>query len=214
MYIEIEGKTYYISIRDSETGVSIIGQKGDVIQLAVSARLSQDELITYLKSKDLNKWITKEESVVDTVASIRLFDSSFALIIDQGLQHPYIKGKSIYTSKKNITKSALDRLLETLLLQEIKQLVGFWEEILDSLINIIQLRKLKSNYYTADTTNRRLTFEKNLVHKSKEFIAYLCALAVFDCLGIEDSRRELLGGKHVKDWKHHQRVFKHEQEVP
>lgn len=213
MYIEIEGKTYYISIRDSETGVSIIGQKGDVIQLAVAARLSQDELIAYLKSQKLNKWMAREESLIDTASSIRLFDRSFTLIVNQGLQHPYIKDKSVYLSKKPITKSALNRLLETLLLQEIKQQVGFWEEVLDNLINIIHLRKLKTNYYTVDTVSRRLSFEKNLAHKSQEFISYLCALAVFDCLDIEDQQRELLGVKHVKDWKHQQRVFKHEQDV-
>lgn len=210
MYIEVEGKTYYISISDNERGVSWIGQKGDVAHIAVAARLSQDELIVYLKSQDLNKWIEKKESVTDTI-SIQLFDSSFTLIVHKGIQHPYVKGKSIYTSKNPTTQPALDRILESLLLQEIKQHICFWEELLDSLINVIHLRKLKISYYIANPASKKLTFEKKLVHKSKEFIAYLCAIAVFECLGVEYSRREQLGAKYVKDWKHQQRVFKYEQ---
>ncbi|WP_164108475.1 MULTISPECIES: hypothetical protein [Sphingobacterium] len=211
MYIEVEGKTYYISISENERGVSLIRQEKDVIHIAVAARLSQDELISYLKSQDLNKWIAMGKSVSDTISSIQLFDSSFTLIVHQGLTHPYIKNKTIYTSKKPTTQPALDRLRESILLQEIKQHIGFWEELLDSLINVIHLRKLKISYYIANPASKRLTFEKKLVHKSKEFIAYLCSIAVFECLGIEYSRREQLGAKHVKDWKHQQRVFKHEQ---
>ncbi len=211
MYIEVEGKTYFISIRDSEKSVSIIGQQEDIVHLAVSAQLSQVELITYLKSAHFRSLVKVNKlPQMDTTNTINALGADFTLIIQKGLLTPYIAGKSLYADVNPKSKMGLNKLLEQILRQELNRQIGFWEEKLNVLISDIYIRKLKTNYHTICTNSSRLTFDKNLVHKTKEFIAYLCAVAVFDYLELEESIREKLADQYVKDWKHHQKVFLYE----
>lgn len=210
MYIEIEEKSYYISIRDDETAISVLGRRDDAIHLAVSARLSQDELVAYLKRNDLRAVAEVDSTLTDDFITLALFDSAFTLIVQRGVYKPYIKGNSLYISKIPRTTAGRESLADTLLLQEIKQHIGFWEEKLAVLISDIGLRRLKKNYYTVSRQHQRLTFERSIVHRSRDFIAYLCANAVFDYLSLGDSVREELGYNYVTDWKQQQRILKHE----
>ncbi|TDQ79859.1 YgjP-like metallopeptidase domain-containing protein [Sphingobacterium yanglingense] len=211
MYIEIEGKTYYISIRDSEKKVTVIGQKDGTVQLAVAAQLSEGELITYLKSTSFQKSIKSEQpSKLEAAATIAMFDTTFTLIIQKELLTPYIAGKSLYTNLNPKSKAAQNSLLEQILMQELKQQIGFWEEKLGVLIDNINIRKLKTNFHTVCSNSSRLTFDKNLIYRSREFLAYLCAVAVFDYIQMEESIREQLANQYIKDWKHHQKVFLYE----
>lgn len=210
MYIEVEGKTYYINIRDHETGISYLGQKEDAIHIAISARLSQDELVVFLKNNGVDELIKKKPRAANSISTIQLFDSSFTVILQQGLSSPHIVGKSIYTSKTPKAANVHQELIETLLIQEIKQHIGFWEETLSILIKDVCIRRLKRNYYTVSKDSLRLTFEKSIVLRSRNFIAFICAIAVFDYLKLEDSIMEELGMKYVKDWKHQQRILIHE----
>lgn len=211
MYIEIEGQTYDISIRDTEKGVTIMGQKDGIIQLAVPAQLSEGELITYLKSTPFKKMVKSDRPVkLETSTTIPLFDSTFTVVIQKELLNPYIVGKSLYTNLNPMSKAGLSSLLEQVLMQELKQRIGFWEEKLGILIDSIYIRRLKTNFHTVCSNSSRLTFDKNLIHKSREYLAYLCAVAVFDYLQMDDSIREQLANQHIKDWKHHQKVFLYE----
>lgn len=213
MYIEVDGKTYLISIRDSEKNITILGQKDGILHLAVAARLSQDELIAYLKSKAFNKsTYIKQNEYSAAINTVELFECIYNLIPHKDISQPYIKGKSLYVKNIPQGSTALNNLLENTLLQELKQQIGFWEETMKVLINDIYIRKLKTNYYTICSKNSRLTFEKALLYKSRDFIAYISASAVFDYLSIADSQREELANQYIKDWKHHQRVFLYELE--
>lgn len=210
MHIEVEGKTYYISIRDSEKTIKLIEEKDNIIYLAVPARLSQDNLIAYLSSNppsNLKPNHLIEEYIPTTLP---LFDTTYSVVIQAYLLFPYLKGRTVYTPKIPKSKASLAKLYDDLLIQELKQHIGFWEETLGLLVNEVCLRKLSSNYYTVNNASRRLTFERNITNRSRNFIAYLCANAIFDFLKLNDLIREELGVKYVNDWKHHQRVLKHE----
>lgn len=212
MHIEVEGKTYYINIRDSESGIKVIEEKDDITYLAVPARLSQDKLIAYLKSNPQTNVKPEESSEEYNPTTLPLFDTMFVLVLQADLQYPYLKGKSVYSPKIPKSKASLEKLSETLLIQELKKQIGFWEEVLDILIDDICIRKLKTNCYTVSDSNRRLTFDKNIVLRSRDFIAYICAIAVFDYLDLEDTVREVLGTKYIKDWRHQQKVLQYELE--
>lgn len=210
MYIEVEGKTYYLSIRDSEKNVTIIGQKGDIIHLAVSAQLPHAELMAYLKSTHVHKIATSPSAIAESLPSIDLFDTTFELITQKNLKSPYIKGKVLYSGYKADSQATQNKLLKVILLQELKKQIGFWEETLNVLVSHIYIRKLKTNSYTFCVTDKRLTFDKNLVYRTKDYIAYICAVAIFDYLALNDSLKEQLLIRHVKNWMHHRRVLAYE----
>lgn len=209
MYIEVEGRAYYITIHNSDNRIYVSGPKGTATKLAVPAHLSQNELIAFIKNnlKDVN---THQSEDINGLI-LDLFDTSFTVVVNPILQIPYIKGKSLYLPKIPKSKVAHAKLSDMLLIQEIKQHISFWEETLMTLINDIDLRKLKANYYVICSSSKRITFKKDLIDKSREFIAYICAMAVFDFLSLEESYQEHIGSKYVKDWKHYQKVLHYER---
>lgn len=213
MYIEINGEKYHLSIRDSGDDIRIIEQKDDVTYLAVPARIPHDNLISYLKEVSFTITNSGLSGKAEVAGTVRLFDTDFTLFIQPVLKSTFIKGKAVFAKKKPTTEAAWDRLAEDLLMVEIKVNIGFWEEILDVFINTINLRKLKTNFFTFCKDDRGITFNKSLIHRSREFISYVCAVAIFDCLDIEEDEATELKNKYIKDWRHYQKVLSYEISV-
>ncbi|ERJ59944.1 hypothetical protein [Sphingobacterium paucimobilis] len=212
MYIELDGESYHISISEQEKGITFIQHQDGVTYIMAGARLPQDELISYLKGKPFDKLTISNSSAHSSTASIHLFGTSFSIVSKKGITSPYINGKCVYVAAPPRSKSATVALTETLLIQEINRHVGFWEERLNILVKEIAVRKLSKSYYTISVEKSTLTFSKNLIHKSQDFVKYICSLAMFEYLNIDEPIQEKLAAAYIQDWKHQRKVFLYEQD--
>ncbi|TJZ63430.1 M48 family metallopeptidase [Sphingobacterium olei] len=213
MIIEVDGSTYNIVIQSSSKAIAIGAYKNQMIHLHVPYTVPTAELYAYIRanSRLIKNYITQINSEKE-ISSFQIFDTTFPLVIKSQIPIPYLYQDRIYASAYPTHKKAIDNLQLSLLLQQLTLQISAWEEHLDILLFEIKTRKLKTNYFTICTRNKRITFSSDLIQKSIGFISFICGEAVM-CLAHTDAQeRPRLLDKFVKDWKQYKKIVSYERE--
>ncbi|WP_140938261.1 YgjP-like metallopeptidase domain-containing protein [Sphingobacterium lumbrici] len=213
MIIEVDGSTYNIVIQSSSKGIAIGGYKNQMIHLHVPYTVPTAELYAYIRanSRLIKNYITQVDSE-QQIGSFQIFDTTFPLIIKSQLPNPYLHQERIYTSAYPNHKKAIDNLQLSLLLQQLTLQISIWEEHLNTLLSEIKIRKLKTNYFTVCTRDKRITFSSDLIQKSIGFISFICGEAVMCLVHIDAQERTRLLDRFVKDWKQYKKIVSYERE--
>jgi len=211
MYLEIDEKTYFIHLKTDIDSIILKYIEQEIIHLTVPARLPKENLIAYIK-KELPKLISAHKlSATIDITELSLFDKLYPVKLD-GSSLAYIKNDIVYTNIKSLaTKANIDKLKYSLLLNFINSSLSHLEEDLNLILPVVNLKKLKTKYYSVCHTNEYITYSKTLIEKSKDFITYVVILAVGDFLRCSENQVNDLINKYVSNPKHCERVYKYEQ---
>lgn len=210
MYIEVDGKEYFIHLNSNSKLIRIKKVEDDTVHLEVPVSWSEKSLLSYIRTF-LNKEIP-QPIVKHTEQTLQLFDKTYPVkfIISES---PYMENNTIYTNFKNFSnKSLIEKLKTSLLKNLINNKISIIEEDLNILLPDVHIRKLKTNYYTICPSTNRVTFNKKLIDKSISFIRYIVILMSSKYLNLSQEESQNLLNKHISDWKHCERILKYEQQ--
>ncbi|MBE8720519.1 YgjP-like metallopeptidase domain-containing protein [Sphingobacterium pedocola] len=213
MIIEVDGYTYNIVIQSSSKVIAIGAYKNQMIHLHVPYAIPTAELYAYIRanSRLINNYVTNTNSEKQ-FDKFQIFDAVLPLIIESQLANPYLHHGKIYTPAYPVLKKTVSNLQRTLLRQQLTLQIGAWEEHLDIFISEIKVRKMKTNYFTVCTRDKRITFSSELIQKSIGFISFICGEAVMCLVHIDAQERIRLLDRFVKDWKQHEKIVSYERE--
>lgn len=212
MYIEIEGNSYFIYPK-TDIDVIVIKKIADkTIHLKVPSQLPQDSLITYIKTQLPKKVAKYQKEEVFRTESINIFDKTFPIkfvVTDS----PYILKGVINCDIRSVSsKSKMESLIQHLLLNHINNMMSTLEEELRLILPEIKLKKLKTKFYSNCHNTQSISYSKELIEKSLDFITYVVILSVGDFLKYTEDQLYYLWNKYVSDWKQCERIFKYEQQ--
>ncbi|HMR19619.1 MAG TPA: DUF45 domain-containing protein [Sphingobacterium sp.] len=210
--MELQGYPFEIIPDETCNSIQVRLSKNGKLQVIVHPQTPQKELITYLTKnlKQIKKKIDKSVPLEDNT-SIHIFDSSYAVQIDHNARTAYIRGKAVYVNTLPTTEKQTERLKQKLLVAQITQIIGFWEEQLGFLLDEITLKTIPKRYFVVHRSKSQLVFSKKLVNLSLDMLQFVVAKSVFDYLALSNKQEEILYQQHIPDWKHLVRVFDYEQ---
>lgn len=199
MLWEIEGHAVYVEIKDLPE-IQVVAWEEGHKSVAVPAGMPQEEALWSIRQ--LLKSGAKPVQVY--FEELPIFGRNYAVKITlKGTQKPYLVGTLIHCSAARVplSQQAREKLSEALLLQQISQFVGYWEEQLHLLLQDIQIRKFKTKAYTVCLDTQGITFSKNLGHNPLEWINYtvLIAMLTFTNWDMESKNKLIIA--HFPLWK-------------
>lgn len=211
MFLEIDGKAYFIYPRTDIDYIRVKKVDKDAIHLYVPALLPHNNLTLYIQ-KELPKILSNaKNNVFTSISELSLFDKKYPIRITN-ISAEYIENDIIYTNENTLASTTkIEKLKFTLLENAINQLFSDLEETLNIILPSIKLKKLKTNYYSICHTKEYITYSKTLIDKSKDFITYVVILAVGKYLNCSEEQINDLMNKYVLNPKHCERVYKYEQ---
>jgi len=153
MITEIAGKHYKIITTDAKD--IRLDTKLSVPTIFVPANIDVKTLEQFIKNKKTNTAINEEISYVDE--PIQLFQQNYILKIIKNSIFPKIIVKnrtiSIYCKRNTEYQKQLKKWRKQFVLQQLADLIGYWEEELQILINVIKLRSMQKSLYTIQDRN-------------------------------------------------------------
>ncbi|GGH19714.1 M48 family metallopeptidase [Sphingobacterium alkalisoli] len=213
MIIEVDGYTFRIFVESSSKSIVIGGYRNQMIYLHVPHTFPTAELYAFIRANKrlINSYITNSYSEKQ-FDNFQIFDRVYTLVIKARTSNPYLLADKIYSSAYPIHENAVKHMQYSLLLQQLTLQISTWEEHLHLLISEIKIRKLKTNYFTVCTRDKRITFSADLIQKSVGFISFICGEAVMCLMNINSQERAHLMDRFVKDWKLHEKNVSYERE--
>lgn len=179
MLWEIDGHTVQVDLKDLSE-IQVYAWTATDKSLAVPVGMPQEEALWAIRQL-IKTGAPAMEVYFDELA---LFGRSYTLKITRNaMLQPYLQGSVVHCAAKRLPLSLAARkaLAETLLLQQLSQFVGHWEEKLHLLVQTIEIRKFKTKAFTICLDSKVLVFSKSLLDKPLEWINYttLYALLAF-----------------------------------
>lgn len=211
MYLEIDEKTYFIHLKADIESIILKNIEQQVIHLYVPARLPHENLVIYIK-KELPKVLKAyKKSEISAITELYVFDRTYPVKVDE-TSSAYLKNNIIYANASSFaTKRNIDFLKYSLLLNFINSKLSYIEEDLKLILPVINLKKLKTKYFTICHTKEYINYSKTLIDKSQDFITYIVILAVGNYIRCSEEQVNDLMNKYVSNPKHCEKVYKYEQ---
>jgi predicted metal-dependent hydrolase len=211
MYLEIDEKTYFIHLKADIVSIILKNIEQQVIHLYVPARLPHENLVIYIK-KELPKVLKAYKKLeISAITELFVFDRTYPVKVDE-TSTAYLKNNIIYASACNFaTTRNIDFLKYSLLINFINSKMSYIEEDLKLILPVINLKKLKTKYYTICHTKEYITYSKTLIDKSQDFITYVVILAIVNYVRCSEEQVNDLISKYVSNAKHCEKVYKYEQ---
>jgi predicted metal-dependent hydrolase len=212
MYLEIEGKNYVIHLKTDIDTIYMRKVENDIVHLNVPALFPQENLIHYIQ-KELPKVIRKKsKKLVFEVHELNIFGRNYPIKLEVD-ETSYLKNNILYTHPKFLsTKSSIEKLKDSLLLNFLNDSMSMLEEELNIILPEIKLKNLKTKYSSICHNKQHITYAKALKEKSKDFITYVVILTVGKFLKYSEDQIYFLLNKYVSDWRHCERIYKYEQQ--
>lgn len=189
MITEIAGKHYKIITTDAKD--IRLDTKLSVPTIFVPANIDVKTLEQFIKNKKTNTAINEEISYVDE--PIQLFQQNYILKIIKNSIFPKIIVKnrtiSIYCKRNTEYQKQLKKWRKQFVLQQLADLIGYWEEELQILINVIKLRSMQKRLYTIQDRNS-ITFSNVIICLSISELKYLIFNAIAEILSLSPKIRK------------------------
>lgn len=188
MITEIAGKHYKIITTDAKD--IRLDTKLSVPTIFVPANIDVKTLEQFIKNKKTITAINEEISYIDE--PIQLFQQNYLLKIIERSAMPNIVVKnttiSIYCKRKKEYQKQLKKWRKQFILQQLADLIGYWEEELQILINEIKLRSMQKRLYTIQDQNS-ITFSNVIICLSISELKYLIFNAITELLNLSPKIR-------------------------
>lgn len=202
MIIQIENKSYKLISTDDES-IRLDHKNPDLPVIYAATTLPLDEVVLFVKQfSKKNKLKPKVDSISLEFFTINLFDKSFSVKpLSDGHSKPYLKNNIIYYSKPALLFKSNEKLtkfiVEYIFEQTILNLCAKWEEKLQILVEEVNFKKLKTNYFTTDGS--KIVFNRNNEKFNLRINEYLLFCAILKLLNANIQVKVRLVEEHFPD---------------
>lgn len=202
MIIQIENKSYKL-ISTNDESIRLDHKSSDLPIIYAAATLPLDEVVLFVKQySKKNKLKPKVDSLSLEFFTINLFDKSFSVKpLSDGHSKPYLKNNIIYYSKPALLFKSHEKLtkfiVEYVFEQTILNLCAKWEEKLHILVEEVNFKKLKTNYFIIE--NNKIVFNRNNEKFNLRINDYLLFCAILKLLNASKQVKDGLLDEHFPD---------------
>jgi len=212
MYFTQDKYQFEIRLNTRIKAIYIERKSGNSYILCIPTQMTDSELSAYIKlhAAKLIETFEKHHNKSPDI-DIYLYTKRFSYKFKPNLSFSYKKDNVIYST--NSAKSTLNikKIKQEILLSDIKNLIGQWEEKLNCIIEDIYLKNYKTKSFHICRKHKAIGFSYRLSDYHYSYMEFMIAKAVFEYLVLTQEKQDELMQEFVTDWKRNTKVFEHER---
>ncbi|UIR57779.1 DUF45 domain-containing protein [Sphingobacterium sp. SRCM116780] len=180
MIVEIAGKKYQIVMTDTKS-IRIDNHQDPPI-LYTSANFNLTTVEQFVKNNKINTLISEEIVYADEPICIFQQNYLIKIIKNQPSNKVILKNKTvtIYCKKNSNYRTQLVLWQKQFAMNQLLDVVAYWEEKLDVLLESIALKSLSKNLYAINQSKKTITFHSKIMNLSISEMKYLIFKAIAD----------------------------------
>lgn len=213
MYLNIKNKSFKIRLSKIGSPIQITDLQTNTYIVSAPMDLRDKELIQYLQLNH-KKLITEYKNKINQklINEIILYNKKLQVLLDNNTSNSYKKNGCIYSSKSTKSTLNLKKIAAEIVIQDICQIIDFWEDKLGFIIDNIQIKNYKKSLYKISKINQSINFSTKLMNYQFTFVEYLVVRAVFEYLNIDQKNQNKYMEEYVQDYKQSIKIYTYESE--
>lgn len=212
MYICSDNYQFKIKAIEHNITPYIEKKQKDSYLLCAAATMPKKELIIFVKKNE-------KQLVYKFEQKFEKYSDSHIILYNKKMRYQHVPNSSISCRSNNsifspiipYLKSNTSKIKCEVLLYDIKQIIAFWEDLLDVIVETIKIKNYKTKAFQICHKETAIYFAKYLINQNFDYVNYVVAKALFEYLELSQFEQEALMIKHVQEWKHSSKILDFEK---
>lgn len=212
MYINSEKYQFKIKAIEQNIAPYIEKKQNGSYLLCAPASMPEKELIIFVKNNE-TQLVHKFEQKIEKCSDKDI------ILYNRKMRYEHVpnsliscrSNNSIFSPILPYFKSNTSKIKREILLYDIKQIIAFWEELLDVIVETIKIKNYKTKAFHICHKETIIYFNEYLINQNFNYVHYVVTKALFEYLKLNQHEQESLMKEYVQDWKHSSKILDFEK---